>query len=344
MPLIRCSLTGVDELTPLIELAVVSDLYPFVEWGFLYSPKRAGRPGRYPSVDRILRAFKDLPPYVNLALHVSDAGVPDLLAGEPVARELVDHLRRRGKSRARVQLNFDARAGEVDIDALRSFILKCPNLVFITQHNAHNSAVTEAMAGVPNHAVLFDDSLGRGIPASTWPQPLPLVTCGYAGGLGPGTLRAALPRIHAATAGAAFWIDMEGKLRDREDRFDMSTARHCLELVGLDQLERMPLPVDRPQRRQFESLALLDSGLTREPSAEAALDACLERLVQATDEVADPAVQVIRRQAQDLLERKGGRKPGPRGPSGPTGPQVELAVAEGPAAAADRGAARRKPG
>jgi len=48
MPLTCCCLTGVDDLTPLIELAVVSDLYPYAEWGFPYSPKRQGTPGRSP--------------------------------------------------------------------------------------------------------------------------------------------------------------------------------------------------------------------------------------------------------------------------------------------------------
>ena len=76
MALKLCCFTGADETTPLFELAVVSDLYPYAEWAFLYSPRRQGAPGRYPSIERIQRAFKDLPSYVRLALHVCGEGVP----------------------------------------------------------------------------------------------------------------------------------------------------------------------------------------------------------------------------------------------------------------------------
>ncbi|MEI7997808.1 MAG: hypothetical protein WCH01_23235, partial [Methylococcaceae bacterium] len=53
-----CTLTGVDEKTSLMQIAELSERFPFVEWGFLYSPKRQGNPGRYPSVKRLHEAFE----------------------------------------------------------------------------------------------------------------------------------------------------------------------------------------------------------------------------------------------------------------------------------------------
>ena len=83
MALKLCNLVGADETTPLFELAVISDLFPYAGWGFLYSPRRQGSPGRYPSTERIRRAFKELPRYVRTSLHVCGEGVTDLLNGEP---------------------------------------------------------------------------------------------------------------------------------------------------------------------------------------------------------------------------------------------------------------------
>jgi len=80
--------------------------------------------------------------------------------------------------------------------------------------------------------VLFDSSGGRGLAPVSWPAPLPGTTCGYAGGLGPDTLTEQLPLIHTAANGRGYWIDMEGRLRTPEDRFDLDRARRCLEIVA----------------------------------------------------------------------------------------------------------------
>jgi hypothetical protein len=160
MPLSYCSLIGVDEATALVELAVVSDMYPYAEWGFLYSPKRQGTPGRYPSVGRIQRALKELPPYVRVALHLCGSAVPQLLDAEPVVSGLVDQVRTRG---GRVQLNFDEGGGKVEPDRVRQLLQGRSDLVFITPHYEGTRAVTQALAGVENHAILFDSSPGRDV-------------------------------------------------------------------------------------------------------------------------------------------------------------------------------------
>jgi len=302
MPLTRCTLTGVDETTPLVELVAVSDLYPFVEWGFLYSQEREGSRGRFPSVARLRRALGELPPMVRVALHISSADVVRLLDGEPVVTELFEQTRTRG---GRVQLNFDASEAKIELARLRAFIVDRPDVTFITPHNDSNAPVTEALADAPNRAILFDVSLGRGLMPDVWPAALASVRCGYAGGLGPEKLAQVLPGIYAAAGESDFWIDMEGRLRDPHDRFDTHAARNCLDIVGNDLNRRPVMPPPRVRRRQCELIDLVDSGLTREDGAERDFEMMLRQLVDATRESLDPRVSTIRRRAENLLLLKG---------------------------------------
>jgi hypothetical protein len=302
MTLKICCLAGADETTPLFELAVISDLYPYAEWAFLYSPRRQGSPGRYPSTARIRRAFTELPPYVRMALHVCGGGVPDLLAGEPEVSDLVAQIGARG---GRVQFNFNGADGDVDRAKLRDFLLSRPDVPFITQHNDKTGALTLALAGVPNHSVLFDASPVRGIKPDAWPRAMPSTRCGYSGGLGPETLEMALPAIYEAAGSAEFWISLGDQLRDANDRFDVRAARNCLELVGFELTARREMPKQHPRRRQCELIDLFDTGLTRENEAGIDFEMMLQHMVHATQDSLDPNVMEVRRKAENLLLRKG---------------------------------------
>ncbi len=223
--LTHITLTGVDDLTNLAELANLSERFPLVEWGFLYSPKRQGKGGRYPSVATLLDAFRELPDTVRVALHVCGAGVPNLLANEAEVTGLVDAVAERG---GRVQLNFNQSRDSIDLDALSALLDRYPSLKVITQHNEANEGVWKRLCGHANYVVLFDSSGGRGVERSSWPSPLHGIHCGYAGGLGPDNLAAELTRIRAAAIHQPHWIDMEGKLRTEDDLFDLQRAEVCL--------------------------------------------------------------------------------------------------------------------
>jgi hypothetical protein len=302
MPMTDCTVSGIDETTPLVELAVVSDIYPYAEWGFLYWPKRQGTPGRYPSVARIQRAFNELPPYVRVALHVCGSGVAQLLDGERVVCGIFEQVRARG---GRVQLNFDALEARVDLDQLRQFMLARASVVFITRHSENHTPVIKALAGVANHAIVLDASPGREISPQAWPPATALLPCGYAGGLGPDNLGQQLPRIYEAAGKAEFWIEMEGRLRDEHDRFSMTLARKCLEIVSAQASERLDFPAPRPLRRRCEPIALIDSGLMRNDDDAREFETMLRLLLRATREVVDPQVLDVRRMAESLLLRKG---------------------------------------
>lgn len=223
--LTHITLTGADDATDLAELAHLSARYPLVEWGFLYSPKQQGKGGRYPSTATLLKAFHTLPETVRVALHVCGAGVPHLLANEAEVEQLVGAVARRG---GRVQLNFSQSRERIDLEALSAFLDRYPSLKVITQHNDANDLVWKHLGGHANYVALFDASGGRGIECSAWPAPLPGIHCGYAGGLGPDNLATELPRILVAARRQPHWIDMEGKLRTPDDRFDLQRAAACL--------------------------------------------------------------------------------------------------------------------
>lgn len=229
MLLTHCTLTGVDESTPLSAVAALSAQFPIAEWGFLYSPTRQGCGGRYPAVGFIRDAFESLPPNVRVALHVCGQGVPDLLYGaDRGIVELVDLLKARS---GRVQLNFNISAGLVTFTAIGSFLAKNPSLMVITQHNKANAEVWKALEYHKNHRVLFDASGGRGISPTGWPEPLPGVSCGYAGGLGPDNLEAQLEAIATVAGDQSVWADMEGKLRTDQDTLDLGRAEECLTIA-----------------------------------------------------------------------------------------------------------------
>jgi hypothetical protein len=235
MQLTHCTLTGVDERTDLQRLIELSKVHPIAEWGFLYSPKQQGTPGRYPSVPFLRRALSGLPHDVKVAVHVCGAGVADLMAGEPTVTELVWFVLMRA---GRLQLNFNQRRKPVDLEQLRKCIAKwtvaadSANFAVITQHNSANEDLWKVVSpGLTGYAVLFDASGGLGKLASEWPAPLP-VACGYAGGLGPRNIEDELGRIAQVAGERRVWVDMESSLRTTDEAgHDWFSLERCEQVL-----------------------------------------------------------------------------------------------------------------
>lgn len=228
MNLTFCTLTGVDQKTDLRGIAELSTRYPIAEWGFLFSPKHEGTPGRYPSYNFLRLALHTLDETVNMAVHVCGNGVYSLLEGaEDTSRLLSDISERSG----RLQLNFSHARKQLDLSRLRMLIQEHPNVTFITQMHEGNHGVWQELEDLENHAVLFDSSGGRGVSPESWPKRLP-IKCGYAGGLGVSNLKTQLPAIHDAAAGEDYWIDMEGSLRDQDrEGHDWLNLDRCEEIL-----------------------------------------------------------------------------------------------------------------
>lgn len=216
--------TGADEFTDIDRMVSLSKRYP-IEWGILFSPKRQGQ-GRYPPlafVQRLIDCGR-----LRLAAHLCGGHARSALGG-------IDPLGLGRGSFGRVQIN--TAEPNIDIAAVRKWaeglgvraILQCRGAEF---------PKTAAVAW------LFDQSGGRGIEPGAWPKSHQTSQCGYAGGIGPDNVLDVLSRIDSTD----FWIDMESKVRDANDRFDLDAVeRVCATVYG--QAARATLaspPVEQP--------------------------------------------------------------------------------------------------
>lgn len=218
-----CTLTGADDTIDPGDLFRLSDEFPFVEWGILYHASKQGQ-GRYPSFSWIETLCSQMPPrpHARFAFHVcGEEAIKDFPTGN-------GDTFRKSLPFGRVQINFVAT--RYDPELVIGAVRRNRGKKTITQHNATNAGLWPILAGYSNHAVLFDTSGGRGISPEVWPSRLSTKDCGYAGGLGPDNLARELPRIQQAAGQNPYWIDMEGKLRNEADRFDLARARLCLEI------------------------------------------------------------------------------------------------------------------
>jgi len=241
----RITITGADDTVKPQDLMELSGRYPKVEWGILMSKKQQGGP-RFPSMEwidtlRILKERREVgQPEMNLSCHLCGAYVREflqtgLLDGMPIPIwDMFD----------RVQLNTHGEphrwnAHNVD-STIRMYSQRSPveyhAKEFIFQYDDVNTDLIEAVAKYypeplkANFSTLFDGSHGAGVSPNQWPQHLAFIRCGYAGGLGPDNLMEQLPRIHAASGGAEVWVDMESKVRNLNDDFDLGKVVQCLDI------------------------------------------------------------------------------------------------------------------
>lgn len=259
--LVCCTLTGIDAGVPFETLQEISRRHSYVEFGVLYSTSRQGK-GRYPSLSWISKLAQQAQeqPGVRLALHVCGGAVEDLLTGQ-------GHVAEVAAAFPCIQLNFVA--SQQPLHFLCDLVDRHPEKSFITQHNANNSGLWRSLSDKPNHSVLFDESGGRGQEPGAWQAPLEITSemlpsravaplCGYAGGLGPDNLAVHLEKIALVTGKRPFWVDMETKLRDANDAFDIKAAQACLDaveavLVRHDAVAAASLPATMAPRRKSAS-------------------------------------------------------------------------------------------
>jgi hypothetical protein len=205
------TLTGADERTPIRDLIALADMG--AEIGILYTHDPEGR-HRYPSFEWIVNAVTSL--RGRAAIHVCGGRARSIFSQGGLDDLVLSHVRR-------IQVN-----GGVLPNELASLCRLYPEHTIITQHTGCNAPLVDVPAY--NHALLIDGSGGRGILPGEWQRPETSKPVGFAGGLGPDTLRSQLPKIEAvATADA--WVDMEGGLRE-DDWFSVNRAVRCIEIFG----------------------------------------------------------------------------------------------------------------
>jgi hypothetical protein len=206
------TLTGADERTSIVDL---HRLVRFgAEIGLLLTFSPDGR-NRYPCVEWLL----DVATALNgrAALHICGGRARDELHARKLDR-LVERF-------GRVQVNGNLQPAEVV-----QICSRYPTVQIVTQHTSKNLWLLPVES--PNHAILVDGSGGRGISPNKWERPTTDKPIGYAGGLGPENLETELSKIAELNAGLpnGWWIDMEGKLRDKDDWFSVDAANRVMEI------------------------------------------------------------------------------------------------------------------
>ena len=216
-PLVSVTITGADDAVSPSQLVTLSNRFPFVEWGVLFSEKRTGTP-RYPSIGWIE------------AVSISGVSLSAHLCGF-VAKEA-------GEGRIRAPLV--SRFGRIQINgygpsmlsgicrlavSLRAeFVLQCKSPEGL-QRTAHDASV------LARGSVLFDPSGGEGLAPFAWPAAPSGCRIGFTGGIGPGTVETTVAEIVVANPLLGpFWIDMESGVRT-DNRFDLGLVTEVLGLV-----------------------------------------------------------------------------------------------------------------
>jgi hypothetical protein len=208
---LHVTFTGADEHTSELGMQVLASDYP-IEWGILFSPKRQGA-GRYPPLAFVknLLALRRL----RFAAHLCGDYAEEWLdtGGVKALGDVLPYFPRIQINTARPDIDT-AKLAAWATEQGRRIILQCRSCF------PADGKVTW----------LFDASGGRGISPAAWPAPPSRETVvGYAGGLNPSNVAAALAQI--AEQARLFYLDMESGVRDEHDRFSLDRCREVLHAV-----------------------------------------------------------------------------------------------------------------
>uniref|UniRef100_A0A7S4BHZ9 Uncharacterized protein n=1 Tax=Chrysotila carterae TaxID=13221 RepID=A0A7S4BHZ9_CHRCT len=243
---LRClGFCGADDSVEPQLLHAISKQHEWVEWGVLFRTEKAGQP-RYASDEWLKRlAAVNRRRVMRLAAHLCGTRVDELLRGDVAfVRRLHEEV-----GFGRVQINatsangacveaFGSDGGADECAAkLRAAFAQLPQVEFILQRNSETRPLWQRLLHEPsrNMSVLYDESMGLGISAASWPTPDEAVPFGFAGGLSPTNLQQELAKMDEIAAGRVIWVDMESSLRtellDGRDIFDCNKAMLCVETV-----------------------------------------------------------------------------------------------------------------
>lgn len=229
-----CSITGADDAVDPKKMAALAKGFPFVEWAILLLPARAGQP-RFPTTQWI-EDFSKTCAGNNKAMHLCDEALLGFIDGRPDILKLMSGFRR-----IQLNLKFGDVEGKYDPNKLVERVKSSPQWQFIIQYGKDKKGLLPLLKDVPNHAVLFDESAGRGISPDSWDAPLPGHACGYAGGMNPDNVGRNLEIISSVARGYTTWIDMETGVRTN-DVFDLSKVLRVLETAAPYVARSAPAP------------------------------------------------------------------------------------------------------
>lgn len=229
----RVTLTGADDSVDPYQLIELSREFPFVEWGILIGSHDGTQ--RFPKRDwisRLCSANDDVPHCVQLSLHICGARMRNIANGNP---DIHDYLSGCETMFQRTQLNWH---GEEQLPIVGSNVFY--SFMFL-QNDGWEPEVIFQLDGANDHLFvnagrlyrvsgLFDCSHGAGVMPTSWPISRGDIRCGWAGGLGPDNVVEEFQKIQKKAI-QPFWIDMETKLFNDKNEFDLTKCRSVLEQI-----------------------------------------------------------------------------------------------------------------
>jgi hypothetical protein len=234
-----CTLTGADDSINPKYLFELSKEYPFVEWGILLSRPRHGT-GRYPCKEWIeefssqrWETVCDGKYYVKAAYHLcGDYAYEIAELGGQLDKFLITQADIGVIDRIQINMNTSRRpvdAGKFPSSSHWLFKDVVPILQWNMSNREYNLKIIERNYA-PNIHFLHDASGGRGLTAE-WKPPISGYFTGYAGGLGPENVLENIKKIDNIIGTGQYWIDMESKIRNEKDRFDLEKCAKVLSIV-----------------------------------------------------------------------------------------------------------------
>jgi hypothetical protein len=223
--------TGADDSVDPSELVNLSRKFPFAEFGILLSAGEA-RP-RFPSIGWLVELAKERAasnPHMKVSAHLCGKIVEEMYRGDwswfnalkislPATHTLPLF--------DRLQINTHGVLHALSYTKLRDSVVACikSNVSPIFQYDGINDVVTQLARDLPQYPrrihALFDLSHGEGRLPPGYPEPLPDIYCGYAGGLSPDNVAAEITKMARVAKSTPFWIDAETFLRSGSS-FDLT--------------------------------------------------------------------------------------------------------------------------
>ena len=222
MRISNITFTGADDTISVAHLEEVSMYFPFVEWGILFPSTGSTR---FPSRKWVSGLEGS---DINLSAHLCGNFVPAVLSGNIATFAGITGVKVFNQFK-RMQLNFHGLPITIDIQAFNALVERLGKEV-IVQMDGTNDWVADVNTDT---SLLFDTSSGAGRSPTEWPMVIQERKCGYAGGLGPDNLKVELDYLdYFLPTDAVIWIDMETKLRNTQDCFDIDKVMQCAEIAA----------------------------------------------------------------------------------------------------------------
>lgn len=224
------TLTGADDSVAPDDLLELSSEFSFVEWGILVGSSKVR--SRFPSLqwrEDIARKAGFYPH--KFSAHICSGMLDDIInkSQTPFSDLAINNISR--IKFERVQLNFHGQPVNTSLfPNIFNVFNKMPSTEVIVQLDGVNNRILNYLLsyGIKSSG-LYDCSHGFGIKPESWNVPNPNWKIGYAGGLGPETIGEDLEAIQKVAGCQYYWIDMETKLYDSDNKFCLKKCRTVLE-------------------------------------------------------------------------------------------------------------------